>query len=213
MEESPTASGEAEATTISEMSSARHRARAPTNRSEFTATSTRAQSRSGSPSMVTYRIFSRRNASSPTRPVATSPVASPATVASCILGKVLLVPVESVQRGCWDRSGGRRRGWSRRRPARRWRRRPARTSCRRRTPCRAGRAGSSSPPARVRASPACARWRRWRAGCGPARRRAPRRRASSERARRQPPRAPPSAGRPCCPSRRCRRPKLPPPGA
>ena len=89
-------------TKSSEISPARHSARAPTNRSDVTATSTRAQSlfvglrsgrhvvssRGGAPLRLSPRLLSR-------------PVAIPATVASRISGKALLVPVERVHRGTY----------------------------------------------------------------------------------------------------------------
>ena len=67
-------------------------------RSRLTATSTRARSR-GAPGTSTASAASRRSAPSPARPVATSPVAIPATVVSRISGNALFVPVESAQIG------------------------------------------------------------------------------------------------------------------
>jgi hypothetical protein len=82
------------------MASTRHRARDPTQRSAVTATSTRALSTTASPLTPTRNRLARRTSPSPpSRPVATSPVAIPATVASRSSGKALLVPVDSAHRG------------------------------------------------------------------------------------------------------------------
>jgi hypothetical protein len=98
--ERPTALGLAKVTSASEMAPARHRAREPTQRSAVTATSTSALSRAAPPLTSTWSCLARRASPSPvSRPVATSPVASPATVASRSSGKALLVPVDSAQSG------------------------------------------------------------------------------------------------------------------
>jgi hypothetical protein len=94
----PTAPGLAKVTSASETPSARHRARDPTHRSAVTATSTSALSRR-SPTVTSSRLARRTSPSPPSRPVATSPVARPATVASRSSGKALLVPVDSAHRG------------------------------------------------------------------------------------------------------------------
>jgi hypothetical protein len=96
----PTAPGLAKVTRASEMAPARHRARDPTQRSSVTATSTRARSRAAPPLTSTWSCLARRmSPSPPSRPLATSPVASPATVASRSSGKALLVPVDSAHSG------------------------------------------------------------------------------------------------------------------
>jgi hypothetical protein len=95
----PTALGLAKVTSASEIDPTRHRARDPTQRSAVTATSTSALSRAP-PSTATSSCLARRTSSSPpSRPVATRPVASPATVASRSSGKALLVPVDSAHSG------------------------------------------------------------------------------------------------------------------
>jgi hypothetical protein len=88
---------EAEAARISAASPGRPSA--PTKCFAETTTSTSAESRPASPLTPTRRVFSRRSASPSIFPLATSPVASPATVASRMTGKTLSVPVERVQRG------------------------------------------------------------------------------------------------------------------
>jgi hypothetical protein len=95
----PTTLGLAKVTSASEIDPTRHRARDPTQRSAVTATSTSALSRAP-PSTATSSCLARRTSSSPpSRPVATRPVARPATVASRSSGKALLVPVDSAHSG------------------------------------------------------------------------------------------------------------------
>ena len=97
-DDKPTALGSATVTNSSRSASTRQSARAPTKRSLVTATSTSARSGSA-PGRSTISTGSRRSPSGPACPVATKPVAIPATVVSRISGKTLLVPVDSAQIG------------------------------------------------------------------------------------------------------------------
>ena len=90
----PTAAGSARVSSNSRSRSGASSARVPTNRSEVKAASINARS-SRSPSISTSMIFAALgNALRPSAPVAISPAAVPATVASSRLGNTLFVPVD-----------------------------------------------------------------------------------------------------------------------
>jgi hypothetical protein len=95
----PTALGLAKVTSASEIDPTRHRARDPTQRSAVTATSTSALSRASPSTAISSCLACHSSSSPPSRPVATRPVASPATVASRSSGKALLVPVDNAHSG------------------------------------------------------------------------------------------------------------------